>query len=70
MLAQVSVRMEGREPVVLERELSGSADEVEEQVRDVLQRAGRVMLEPAFQQIADRTPAPCCCGRSMTASRS
>lgn len=58
MLVQVSVRADGREPVLLERELCGTADEVEEQVRDVLQRAGRVLLEPAFQQLADRTSAP------------
>lgn len=65
MLVQVSVSVDGREQVVINRELSGSAEELEEQVREVLQRTGRVMLEPAFQQIADRTPAPCCCGKSM-----
>lgn len=65
MLVQVSVQIDGRESFVLEQSLSGSAEEVEEQVREVLQRAGRVMLEPAFQQIADGTHAPCCCGRSM-----
>ena len=46
--------------MLLERELCGTADEVEEQVREVLQRAGRVMLEPAFPQLADRTPARFC----------
>ena len=65
MLVQVSVRIEGREQVVMDQVLSGSAEELEEQVREVLQRAGRVMLEPAFQQMADRTPAPCCCRKSM-----
>ena len=54
------MQVEGWELVVVERELCGAADEIEEQVRDVLQRAGRVLLEPAFRQIADRTPAPCC----------
>lgn len=65
MLVQVSVRIGSREPVVVERELCGTADEIEEQVRDVGQRVGRELLKPAFQEIADRTPAPCCCGRSM-----
>lgn len=65
MLVQVSVQIDGRESFVLEQSLSGSAEDVEEQVREVLQRAGRAMLEPAFQQIADGTHAPCCCGRSM-----
>ena len=65
MLVQVSVRIDGRESVMVERELCGTADEIEEQVRDVGQRVGRGLLEPAFQEIADRTPAPCCCGRSM-----
>jgi hypothetical protein len=62
---QVSVLIDGQEQAVLNQELSGSAEEVQEQVREVLQRTGRVILEPSFQQIADRTPAPCCCGRSM-----
>lgn len=65
MLVQVSVRIDGRESVVVERELSGAADEIEEQVRDVEHRVGRELLQPAFQEIADRTSVPCCCGRSM-----
>jgi hypothetical protein len=65
MLVQISVRIDGREPVLLERALSGSAEEMEEAVREDLQRTGRVILETAFQQISDRTPAPSCCGRSM-----
>ena len=65
MLVQVSVRIGGREPVVVERELCGTADEIEEQVRDVGQRVGRELLGPAFREIADRTPTPRCCGRSM-----
>jgi hypothetical protein len=65
MLVQVSVQIEGGKPFVVEQSLSGSAEEIEEQIGEVLQRTGRIMLEPAFQQVADRTPAPCCCGRSM-----
>lgn len=65
MLVQVSVRIEDQELVVVEQELSGSAEAIEEQVRNVQQRVGRVMLKPAFQEIADRTPVPRCCRRSM-----
>lgn len=65
MLVQISVRIDGRESGVVERDISGTAAEIEEQVRVVQQRVGRMMLEPAFQQIADHTPAPCCCGRTM-----
>lgn len=65
MLVQVSVRVDDRELVVVERELCGTAEEIEEQVRDVEMRVGRELLKPAFQQVADRTPVPCCCGRSI-----
>lgn len=65
MLVQVSVLIDGQEQAGLNQELSGSAEEMEEQVREVLQRTGRVMLRPAFQQIADRTAAHCCCGICM-----
>ena len=65
MLVQVTVRIGGREVGTVERELSGTAAEIEEEARVVLARTGRMILEPVFGRIADQTPAPYCCGRPM-----
>lgn len=65
MFVQITVRIEGREVGTVEQQLSGSAAELEEQVRESLQRTGRMMLEPAFQRMAQQVPAPHCCGRTM-----
>lgn len=65
MLVQITVRVADREAGSIERELSGSAAEIEEQVRDVVQRAGRVVLETAFSHVAPTFAAPHCCGHVM-----
>lgn len=65
MLAKFTVEVEGRVVGCVERELSGTAAEIEEDVRRMHERTGRMVLEPAFQQIAEQTPAPCCCGYKM-----
>jgi hypothetical protein len=65
MLVQVTVRVDGREVGSQVRELSGTAAEIEEVTREVLARTGRMVLEPAFEQIARETSAPCCCGQTM-----
>ena len=65
LLVQISVRIDGRESGVVEQMVSGTAAEIEEQARVIEQRGGRMMLEPAFPQIADRAPAPCGCGRRI-----
>ena len=59
-MVEISVRIDGRE-----WEVSGTAAEIEEHVRVIQQRVGRMMLEPTFQQVADQTSVPCCCGRTM-----
>ncbi len=65
MLVKFTVTVDGREAGIEERELSGTAAEMEEQVRRMQQRTGRMVLEPAFQQVARQTPAPWCCGHVM-----
>jgi len=65
MLVQISVRIEGREVGTVERELSASANDVEERVREGLQRAGQMVLEPAFLEMAKQVSAPNCCGHAM-----
>lgn len=65
MLVQFTVAVEGREVGVVSREVSGTAAEIEEQIRQMQQRTGRMALEPALTQIAERTPVPCCCRRAM-----
>lgn len=65
MLVQTTVRMADREAGIIEVELSGSAAEIEEQVREVTQRTGRVVLETAFSHVAAAVAAPRCCGHAM-----
>ncbi len=65
MLAKITVELDGQVVGVVERELSGAAAAIEEDIRRLHQRTGRIMLEPALQQIADQTHAPCCCGHTM-----
>lgn len=65
MLIQFTVTVDGREVGSESRVVSGSAAEVEEQIRGMHQRAGRMALEPALLWIADQTSAPRCCGRPM-----
>jgi hypothetical protein len=65
MLVEVIVRLDGRKVGGCDGELLGTAAEVEEQAQRLLSRAGRIMLEPAFDEIANHTPAPCCCGHTM-----
>lgn len=64
MLVQFTV-MDGRGVGTASREVSGSAAEVEEQIRQVHQRAGRMALEPGLLQIVDQTSTPHCCQRSL-----
>ncbi len=65
MLVRIRVWVAHREAEIIERELSGSAAEIEEHVRDVTQRTGRVVLETAFSHVAPTFAAPHCCGQVM-----
>ena len=65
MLIKVTVEVEGSEVGIVQRELSGTAAEIEEQVKVALQQTGRILLEPAFQEVAEHTRAPVCCGHTM-----
>lgn len=65
MLVKITVEIGGRQAGVIEREIVGSASEIEEGLRPVQQRVGRIVLEDAFGRLGDETPAPHCCGRKM-----
>ncbi len=65
MLVKLTAEVEGRVVGCVEREVSGSAAEMEEELRRMHDRTGRMVLEPAFQQVAEQTPAPSCCGHKM-----
>lgn len=65
MWIQFTVSVDGREVGVERREVFGSAAEIEEQIRQMQQRTGRMALEPVLTQIADQTPRPRCCSRAM-----
>jgi len=65
MLIQFTVTVDGREVGVESRQVSGSAAQIEEQIRQMQQRTGRMALEPVLMQIAEQTSVPCCCRRAM-----
>ena len=65
MLVKFTVEMDGREVGIVEQELSGTAAGIEEQVRQIHQQTGRMVLDISFQQIAKAIPAPTCCGHKM-----
>lgn len=65
MFVRVTIEIDGRQAGVVEREVSGNAATEEEDVRQLQRRAGRVLLENAFNEIGRNTPAPECCGRPM-----
>lgn len=66
MFVKFTVEIDGREVGTLKQELSGSACEVEEQLRQVLRGTGQIVLERSFLEIADQASAPKCCGRAMS----
>lgn len=65
MQVELSVCVDGREVARLREELVGTAAQMEEQVQRLKQRAGRVLLEHGFEDVARRQPHPRCCGRRM-----
>jgi len=65
MLVQFTVAVDGRVVGEVQQQLSGSAAEIEEQLRPVQQRTSRMVLEPALGQIALQARAPHCCGHRM-----
>ena len=65
MLVKVTIEVDGRQAGVFEREVTGTASEVEEAVQSVKQRTGKIVLEHAFCQLGREMQAGCCCGRPM-----
>lgn len=66
MLVKVTIEIDGRQAGLMEREISGTAAEVEEQIRELSQRAGRIVLENAFLGLGAQVNAPRCCGCCMS----
>ncbi len=65
MLVKFTIEIDGREAGTVEQEISGTAAAIEEQVRQVQQRTGRIVLEQSFQELCNQTPAPRCCAHRM-----
>lgn len=65
MHVKVTVEIEGRQAGQVERDLTGTAAEIEEQTRNVLQREGRIVLETAFARLSGEASPPVCCGHPM-----
>lgn len=66
MLVKFTLEVGGNEAVVVERELSGSAAEMEESLREMQQRTGRIVMEQVLLQAAFSVRPPRCCERAMT----
>lgn len=65
MLVKFTIEVDGREAGIVEREVCGTAAAIEEQIREIQQRTGRIVLEHSIQELCDQTPAPHCCGHRM-----
>ncbi len=65
MLVQVTVQLDGGPVRILTVELSGSAEDWEEQVLQLTQRTGRIVLEQGLQHVAMSARTPGCCGQAM-----
>lgn len=65
MYVQITIRINGREVGNLEERVSGTAAELEEQTLRFVRRAGRILVEHGFGELAEQIDHPCCCGRSM-----
>jgi hypothetical protein len=65
MQVQITVQMEDRPAQTLIADLPESAQELEEQTLQLVQRAGRIVLEQGLQQVALSSRVPCCCGQTM-----
>lgn len=64
MFVQFTVKVGGKEVGTVERELSGSAAQMEEQLRETQQRTGRIVMERVLEQAAVQARPPRCCGRT------
>lgn len=65
MKVKIIVEIEDREGGVIQKSLVGSALELEEQVEEVKQRVGRILLEYGLDEVERATDRPFCCGRRM-----
>ena len=63
---EVIVRKDGREVGSFQVDVSGTAAEREEQVLEAGRRVGRILLEPALQEVADAAVVMRCCGRARS----
>lgn len=65
MLVKFTMEVDGKEVGAVERELSGSAAQMEESLRETQQRTGRIVMERVLLQAALAARPPRCCGRAM-----
>ena len=65
MHLKITIEIEGRQAGIVERDLQGTAEEIEEQAREATQRTGRIVLETAFQDLESACSGGECCGKRM-----
>lgn len=62
MHTQITIQIDGRQAGVVGLDVNGTAEEMEEQIRQGTQRVGRIVLETGLVQQEVKVPAPHCCG--------
>ncbi len=66
MNIEITVKIEGREVAVIQRDLClTKAIAVEEQTERLKDRVGQVVLEQSFEHLEQELALSCCCGRRM-----
>jgi hypothetical protein len=65
MHLKITIEIDERQAGIVEKELSGTAEQIEELTREATQRTGRVILETALQQVEAACSLPDCCGKRM-----
>lgn len=65
MHLKITIEIDERQAGIVEKELSGTAEQIEELIREATQRTGRIALETALQSVEAAYSVPDCCGRRM-----
>lgn len=65
MHLKIMIEIDERHAGIVEKELSGTGEQMEELTREATQRTGRIVLETALQQVETACAIPDCGGRRM-----
>ena len=65
MHLKITIEIDERQAGIVEKELNGTAEQIEELTREATQRTGRVVLETSLQHVEEACCVPDCCCRRM-----